>query len=286
MELIISENAGFCFGVTNAVEKTKEALNSNQNLFCLGELVHNKQVMEELEDKGLRVIDNIDEATPNSKVIIRAHGVSSYVYNEAKKNNIELIDLTCPKVLAIHKMVEKSSNNDTYIAIVGNKNHPEVIGTKGFCIENSSMVIETEDDVDILKSELEKKIYKRVCIFTQTTISVEKFMKIKEKIESEIKNIEVEINSNICTSTKTRQDEIISLSKNVDYMMIIGGKNSSNTEKLFNLAKENNENTIWIETENEIYKEKIKSFNKVGIATGASTSIDMVRKVENKLKED
>lgn len=284
MELIISKNAGFCFGVTNAVEKTKDALKNIEKLYCLGELVHNGQVMDKLEKNGLIVIENIKKAPYNSQVVIRAHGVPKITYEKAKERNIELIDLTCPKVLAIHKMVEKASNDkDTYVVIIGNKNHPEIIGTKGFA-GVKSIIIENEEDVEDLKEKIKSNNFKKLCVFSQTTFSMEKFHKLSNKIKEEIKSIEVEIKNCICNATEIRQTEVKELAKEVELMIIIGGKNSSNTEKLYKLSKENNENTIWIQEEKDLDLNKVKCFNKVGIATGASTSMGIVDKVKRALE--
>lgn len=131
MELIIGKTAGFCFGVKNAVDKTEEQISNEKEMYCLGELVHNKQVIEKLENKGLKFINDISEA--KNKIIIRAHGAEKKIYEFAKNNNIEIIDLTCPKVLHIHKIAEEYVNKDYYIFLIGKKDHPEVIATRSFC---------------------------------------------------------------------------------------------------------------------------------------------------------
>ena len=135
MEIIIGKTAGFCFGVANAVNKTKEQLKDKKNIFCLGELVHNKQVTEELEKEGLFFINNICDARKD--IIIRAHGEKKETYFEAKKAGLNIIDLTCPKVTKIHKIAEEYANKGYYIFLIGNKKHPETVATISYCCKNS-----------------------------------------------------------------------------------------------------------------------------------------------------
>ena len=145
MEIIIGKLAGFCPGVENTIKKAREILKSKDKVYCLGEIVHNKQVIEELEKQGMITVENLEEIPENSSVIFRAHGEPEYKYEEAQKRNLEIYDLTCGKVIAIHKKVQKEKE-DSFIIILGKKNHPEVLGTKGFAGENS-YVVETEDDI-------------------------------------------------------------------------------------------------------------------------------------------
>lgn len=278
MQIIIGKTAGFCFGVKNAVDKTIEELDKEEQVFCLGELVHNKQVTEELIDKGVIFIEDIEQAKKN--VIIRAHGVPESVYKKAEKMKIELKDLTCPKVLAIHKLAIKYSNENYYIFLVGQKTHPETIGTASFCGDNFS-IIENIDDVE---NEVKKiKKCQKAVILAQTTISLEKFNNIAEELKKHIKNIEVK--NTICASTKQRQQETEEISKNVECMIIVGGKHSSNSNKLYEIAKKNCKNVYFIETKDELDLEKIKSFKCLGIMAGASTPpksvseiVDIIRK--------
>ena len=273
----VGKFAGFCGGVTNSVKKTEKALNELKKVSCLGELVHNKQVVNSLEEKGLIVIDNINEIEDNSNVIIRAHGIPKEVYDIAKTKNINLIDLTCPKVLKIHDKVEEYKNKNYFIILVGSKIHPEVIGTISFCGEKS-IVIESLDDLKENTNLISK--YNDIVVFAQTTYKESLFNEIVEYIKDNInKNIVVE--NTICDATHLRQEECKNMSQNNDCMIIIGGKNSSNTKKLYEVSKEYCSDTYLIETVDELDIERIKKYNKIGIMAGASTpktSIDEVIK--------
>ena len=176
MEIIVGKNAGFCYGVKNAVDNATKELENNENVCCLGEIVHNSKVVKDLEEKGMKFIDNLSENTDKSKTIIRAHGVPKYIYEESEKNGIELVDLTCPKVLKIHKIVSEYADKDYFIFLVGNKVHPETLGTASFCGENSC-VIEIEEDIDNAIDKLNKSNKKNLLVVVQTTFSMEKFNK-------------------------------------------------------------------------------------------------------------
>lgn len=278
MQIIIGKTAGFCFGVKNAVDKTVEELNRGNQVFCLGELVHNKQVTEELTSKGVIFIENIEQA--KNKVIIRAHGVPESVYEKAEKMKIELKDLTCPKVLAIHKLAIKYSNENYYIFLVGQKTHPETIGTASFCGADFSII----ENIDDVKNEV-KKVHEsqNAVILAQTTISLEKFNNIVEEIKKYIKNIEVK--NTICASTKQRQQETEEISKNVECMIIVGGKHSSNSTKLYEIAKKNCNNVFFVETKDDLEFEKIKSARSIGIMAGASTPQKSILEIVDIIKE-
>ena len=241
MEVVLGKTAGFCYGVKNAVEGAKKELeNAKEKVYCLGEIVHNKQVVDELKKNGMVFIENIENA--NGKTIIRAHGVKKEVYDVAKKNNIELKDYTCPNVLKIHEIAEEYANDGYYIFLCGSKVHPENIGTISFCGENVS-VIETEDDIDDAIEELKKSGIEKLLLILQTTFSVEKFRKIEKILKVKLpSNINFKIKNTICRATELRQKETNDISKDVDYMIIIGGKNSSNTRKLFEIGKQNCKN--------------------------------------------
>lgn len=294
MEIILGKMAGFCGGVQNAVNKTyEEAKRKSGIIYCLGDLVHNPVVLSNLEKLGVKIINNLDEVpNPAGKtVIIRAHGVEKEIYEQAKKKKIELKDLTCPKVLKIHDFVEKYSKNDNYIFLIGEKKHPEVIGTKSFCGENS-IVIEDEEKlseaIEKLKNKInskEMKDTKKLIVVAQTTFNLERFRKFEEKIKKELENyIEIITNNTICDATRLRQEETENLSKEVDGIIIIGGKKSSNTNKLYQISCNNCKNVFMIENENELELEKIKKCNKVGVMAGASTPEETINAVINRLK--
>lgn len=277
MNIIVGKNSGFCAGVKYTITKTEEELNKNTSIDCLGEIIHNKQVIENLEKKGLRIIDNIENA--DKKVIIRAHGVPKEIYSYAKKHNIELIDLTCPKVLRIHNQVQKFANDNYFIFLFGVKNHPETIGTYSFC-GNNSYVIENQDDISPAISLLKSSSLKNVLIISQTTFSISLFDELLNVIRETLENrFNLYVERSICNATDLRQKEATELSSKSDLMIIIGGKNSSNTKKLYEVSKKNCENVLHIQTKDELDKDFIKNFKNIGIIAGASTPGNIIEDV-------
>ena len=284
-KIIVGKTAGFCYGVKRAVEEAEnEIKNSKEHIYCLGEIIHNKQVIENLTKQGIIFIEDINEA--KGKTILRAHGVPKEIYEKARQKNIEVKDYTCPNVLKIHKIAEEYANEGYYIILTGAEKHPEVIGIKSYCGKNFSL-IEKEDDVYKTIENFEKSQIKKLLIISQTTYSVDKFENITKIIKEKIsKNVDLEIKNTICLATETRQKETEKLSKQVELMIIIGGKNSSNTKKLYEIAKQNCFNSISVENGKEA-EETLKNMDlsiieKVGIMAGASTpkeSIDEVIKV-------
>ena len=276
----VGKHAGFCGGVTNSVTKTEKYLNEYNNLYCLGELVHNKQVIESLEKKGLKTIETLSEAEDNSTVIIRAHGVANSIYEEAKSRNINLLDLTCPKVLKIHDKVSEYKDNGYFIILVGSKIHPEVIGTISFC-GDKSIVIEGLDDLDEVNNIIKTNNYKDVVIFAQTTIKESLFDEIVDNLKEKIPNLVVE--NTICNATHLRQQECLEMAKTSDCMIIIGGKNSSNTKKLYEVASSVCPNTYLVETYKELDFNELKKYENIGIMAGASTPKTSIDEVVNNL---
>ena len=276
----VGKYAGFCGGVTNSVTKTEKYLNEYNNLYCLGELVHNKQVIESLEEKGLKTIESLAEVEDNSNVIIRAHGVANSIYEEASKRNINLIDLTCPKVLKIHDKVSEYRDKGYFIILVGSKAHPEVIGTISFC-GDKSIVIEDLNDIEEVNTIIKSNNYKDVVIFAQTTIKESLFDEIVDCLKENIKNLVVE--NTICNATHLRQQECLEMAKTSDCMIIIGGKNSSNTKKLYEVASSVCPNTYLVETYKELDFNELKKYENIGIMAGASTPKTSIDEVVNNL---
>lgn len=283
MEIIVGKTAGFCYGVKNAVSNTEEKLKELKKICCLGELVHNGEVIKKLENLGLKIINKIEDS--DSKLIIRAHGIPKEIYDKAKRMNIELLDYTCPKVLKIHDIAREYSGKEYFIFLIGGKEHPESIGTISFCGENSYL-IEEKEDIEFAKDKLQKSKMKKLLIIVQTTFSMQKFNDFVEEIKKDLpEDVELEIKNTICNATKIRQEETESISKDVECMIIIGGKNSSNTRKLFDISKKNCINTFIIETKDEIEKEQICQFKKIGIMAGASTPKESIDEVIKKISK-
>lgn len=225
MEIIIGKTAGFCAGVMNAVTKAEKELQNKKNdekIYCLGEIVHNKQVIKKLEEKGLQTIEKIEQS--KAKTIIRAHGIPKETYKKAEQLNIQLIDLTCPKVLKIHNQVEEYSKQGYYIILIGVEGHPESIGTISFCGKNSYLLT-SEDKIPKLITNIENSKIENIVILAQTTYSLKKFEQMAKEIEKRLKNkCKIIIQNTICPATKIRQEETEKISKEVECMIIIRWK--------------------------------------------------------------
>ena len=245
MKVVIGKLAGFCKGVEYAIEKAEKEL-ENKKIYCLGEIVHNRQVVQKLEEKGMITVNDIEEVPNNEIVIFRAHGESKKIYEKAKEKNLQIVDLTCGNVKRIHAKVEKESDK-SFVIILGKRNHPEVIGTKGFA-NNNSFVIETEDDILDAYMEYEKTSLGSVYVVAQTTYSSSYFDILAEEIKKNFIETDVIIDKTICMATEERQKEAKDMSKEFNTMIIIGGKNSSNTKELVKIAQQECENIYSIET--------------------------------------
>lgn len=279
MEVRIADNAGFCFGVKRAMKMAWDELEnkSENNIYSLGPLIHNKQAVNRYKEKGLVEMDNLESIPSESKLIIRSHGVAEKVYTESKAKNMEIVDTTCPFVKKIHDIVKDFSHRGYKIIIVGNANHPEIIGINGWC-NNEAIVINKLEEIDDITFD-PTQIY---CVVSQTTANLESFDKIVQKLKTKINNLTVK--NTICFATKERQISAIDLAREVDCMVVIGGKHSSNTQKLVNICKDLVP-TFSIETKEELEKEKFAGFKVAGVTAGASTPDWIIEEVINYLKE-
>lgn len=269
MEIIIGKTAGFCYGVTRAVDGAKEEVENNSEIYCLGEIVHNKNVVKKLEQVGIKFIDRIEEA--KGKTIIRAHGIPKETYEKAEKMNIEIKDLTCPHVLKIHKIAEGYRKKGFFIVLLGKKNHPEVIGIASFCGDNM-IIIEDEQAIEDAISLIKSSNKENIAVIVQTTYNSKKFDKIVNELKTNLsEDLNFEINKTICPATEVRQKETEDIAKQVDIMIIIGDKKSSNTNKLYNISCNHCNKVIFIEKQEEINLEDFYNINKIGIMAGAST---------------
>lgn len=276
MEVIVGKTAGFCFGVKNAIENTEKQIKNEKNIYCLGELVHNKQVIEELKAKGVIFINDIKEA--KNKVIIRAHGAEKQTYETAEKNDVKIVDLTCPKVLFIHKLALEYAEKNYYIFLIGKKEHPEIQATKSFCGEKYTIIQEFED-IDKAVEDYKATDCNKILILAQTTYNLNSFNKIVDEIKNQIINSEIEIKNTICNATQNRQEETIKIAKTVEAMIVIGGQHSSNSIELYETAKQYCKNVQFIETIKELDLQKLNQVNKIGIMAGASTPEKSIKDV-------
>lgn len=283
MEIEIADKAGFCFGVDRAVKIAyNTAKDKKSGVFTYGMLIHNKDVIESLETMGVGCVEDISEIPKDSTVIIRAHGISKEEYERLEEKSIQVIDATCPFVKRIHKIVEEEHQKGRKIVIAGDKNHPEVKGINGWC-ENSAIIVANEEEcAKLLKNDNELPI----SIVAQTTLRPEKAKKIAQILKKYFTNSV--FFDTICIATEERQQSAEKLAKKSDIMLVIGGKNSSNTEKLFEICREHCKDTYKIENEKELnglahlFKKNIK---KVGITAGASTPEKVIKEAKLTMAE-
>ncbi len=278
IEVELAKNAGFCFGVKRAMEAVTEQLNQNhcQPIYTFGPLIHNGEVVRELENKGVRVVSSLDELRVISRgiMIIRSHGVSKETYEMMQSAGFLCVDATCPFVKRIHKIVEKRSTEGEHIIIVGNNGHPEVDGIKGWCAE-TPVIIESKEAAENFTTKLSGKF----CIVSQTTFNYNKFKDIVEIIQK--KGYDINVVDTICNATRERQEEAEALALRADVMIVIGDKNSSNTRKLYEICKNKCAMTHFIQTLDDLHLELPKSVRLVGITAGASTPNNIIEEVQN-----
>ena len=278
MNVIIGKTSGFCNGVSYTVKTAEEAI-KNEKIYCLGEIVHNERVINDLEKNGMITIKNIDEAPNNSKVIIRAHGELKETYDKALQKNIDILDLTCGKIKAIRVKISKRVD-DHFIVIIGKKEHPESLGVLSFS-GNNSLIIEDFEDIDknieIINGSSMNKIY----IVSQTTFNADKYDKLVDYLKS-LTEKDIIIDKTICDATSKRQNETKELSKKVNTMIIVGGRKSSNTKELELIAKEYCNNVLLVQNKDDIQTENIIGEN-IGIMAGASTPNVVVDEIVDKL---
>lgn len=290
LSVSIDKNSGYCFGVEFAIQMAEDELNDSGNLYCLGDIVHNAMEVERLQKKGLKIIQKEQLADLHDcKVLIRAHGEPPETYQLALKNNIELIDASCPVVLKLQNRVKNSydeyKEKGGQIVIYGQKGHAEVIGVAGQT-NNESIVVTTEEDLEQLD------FTKPISFYSQTTKSTAGFYKMKSLIEERIAktgNSELlqvfDANDSICRQVSNREPQLEKFSKENDVIVFVSGKKSSNGKALYGVCKLNNERSFFIENETELEPTWFKPGDKIGIAGATSTPMWLMQKVEEKIKE-
>ena len=280
LEVIIAKTAGFCFGVNKAVNLTYGLLNKDdREIFTYGPIIHNDQVVEHLKSQGVGIVQDASEIPGHGCVVIRAHGVTPEVYESVKDKGVEIVDATCPYVKKIHNLVHEKYKEGYQIIIVGDRNHPEVIGINGWC-NNSAYIVETKEDVEGIPGEAGKR---PACVVAQTTITFEKWQSVNEYLKKVFENI-IKFDT-ICNATSNRQNEAAEIAKNVDMMFVIGSRKSSNTQKLFDICRKYCRETYNIETSGDLPPMDIKKIKKVGITAGASTPDWIIKEVLGKMEE-
>ena len=278
MEVTVAKTAGFCFGVKRAVEKVYEQIGKTEKpIYTYGPIIHNEQVVGDLQEKGVEVIDTLEELRTirDAVVVIRSHGVGKDVYDILKENGVEIVDATCPYVKKIHRIVEKQTAEGRRVLIVGSEDHPEVQGIKGWGDERTK-VIENMDALRRLALPEDEKL----CIVSQTTFNYKKFQDLVEKISKT--RYDITVLNTICNATQERQVEAMRIASQVDVMLVIGGKHSSNTQKLYDICRKECKNTYYIQTLGDFNPECISSVRSVGITAGASTPNNIIEEVHTK----
>ena len=286
MEVKVAKTAGFCFGVQRAVDKVYELIDScPDRLFTLGPIIHNEEVVNDLEKKGVRVASEEELKTlpKGSTVVIRSHGVGKKVYDQLEECGLSYVDVTCPFVLKIHRIVEKESKAGSHIVIIGDPDHPEVVGICGWCIGPYTVIRTKQDALDFVPPE-----GKNVCIVSQTTFNYNKFKDLveilrKKRYDNTVLNI-LNILNTICNATEERQREAKSIAGEVDTMLVVGGRHSSNTQKLFEICKKECENTYYIQTPVDLDSDMFQCSSYVGITAGASTPKKIIEEVQEHVR--
>ena len=286
MEVKVAKTAGFCFGVQRAVDKVYELIDScPDRLFTLGPIIHNEEVVNDLEKKGVRVASEEELKTlpEGSTVVIRSHGVGKKVYDQLEECGLSYVDVTCPFVLKIHRIVEKESKAGSHIVIIGDPDHPEVVGICGWCIGPYTVIRTKQDALDFVPPE-----GKNVCIVSQTTFNYNKFKDLVEilrekRYDNTVLNI-LNILNTICNATEERQKEAKSIAGEVDTMLVVGGRHSSNTQKLFEICKKECENTYYIQTPVDLDSDMFQCSSYVGITAGASTPKKIIEEVQEHVR--
>ncbi|MCM1252873.1 MAG: 4-hydroxy-3-methylbut-2-enyl diphosphate reductase [Clostridium sp.] len=276
MEVILAKKAGFCFGVKRAVETVYEQVETGEAIYTYGPIIHNEEVVRDLEKKKVRVIESQTQLSQihEGTVVIRSHGVEKSIYEQIEKQGLTCVDATCPFVKRIHDIVEKESEAGKQIVIIGNAGHPEVEGIVGWC-KTPAIVIESMEEADKFHYDGEKEL----CIVSQTTYNYNKFQDIVEIFKQ--KGYNVIVVNTICNATEERQTEARKIAAQVDVMIVIGGNHSSNTRKLYEICMQECENTYFIQTLNDLQLELPESVRLVGITAGASTPNNIIEEVQN-----
>lgn len=283
MEIILAKSAGFCPGVRRAVDMVYEQTKEKEGIepvYTYGPIIHNDEVVKDLEEKGVKVIHSLDELDHLVKgtVIIRSHGVSRHTCETIEAKGFHIVDATCPFVKRIHNIVEEQGKEGRDIIIIGNPEHPEVQGIQGWCLTPST-VIHTVDEAVSFSQQNDKKL----CIISQTTFN---YIKFKELVEILCKKgYDINCINSICNATAVRQEEARTIASKADAMIVIGDKNSSNTQKLYEISKKECENTYYIQTLVDLDLTAFESIRNVGITAGASTPNNIIEEVHTAMSE-
>lgn len=282
MSIKKADSAGFCFGVNRAINIVNELLEQGIRVCTLGPIIHNMEMVRELEQRGCVPVESIDELTGDSTLVIRSHGVERRIINELECRNISYKDATCPFVKKIHRIVSDTNPESDVVIIAGNKNHPEVCGIIGHC-NTVCYTFNNEQELDELLSIIPDWNNKNVLIVAQTTFDTQEWKKSIKKIKKLCTN--AKIFDTICNATQVRQNEADAIAAQSDFMVVIGDRHSSNTGKLFDICKRQCKNTVLIETANELDRSVVLNADKIGVTAGASTPARIIKEVLDTMSE-
>ena len=278
MEVIVAKSAGFCFGVERAVDTVYSEIGSNEKIYTLGPIIHNDQVVSDLEQKGVTVIDDIEKVKDldGGTVIIRSHGISREEEDMLKASALKVVDATCPFVKKIHRIVERSSAEGKQVVVIGSKDHPEVRGIIGWCQKDCPVyVIENEQEA----ADLSLDDGREITVVSQTTFRLGKFQELVDILREKGYNVDV-VNTS-CNATSKRQEEAERIASEVDMMIVIGDSKSSNTQKLYEICSRECKCTIHVQTKDNLEAGRIRPLRRVGITAGASTPKKIIEEVQN-----
>ena len=303
MEIKVAKHAGFCFGVKKAIEIAEEVAHHNkEKTYVYGQLVHNEKVIKDLENKGIIFVENINEIPQNAVTVLRAHGEPGTTYKILEEKSItkgkNLNDATCPLVTLVHNVAIKLKNNGYEVILFGKKNHPEAIGTSYHLRRKDTFIVEHPDDFDSVIEYINKNNFEKIAVVSQTTMSVYGYKKLIENINNvlndkfmeiplSMKNLDVKYGyvDTICNPTKQRQSDTEEIAKESDIVIVIGGKNSSNSKELYAKCKELGVESYFIQSEEQLQKEWFNEKKKIGVTAGASTPDYLINRVVSKIKE-
>lgn len=275
MEVIIADYSGFCFGVERAIDIVEKS-SKDGKVATFGPIIHNPQVVNSLEKRGVTVVKDIDSISSDTNIVIRSHGVEKSVKKDIEEKSSKVTDATCPFVLKAHEQAELLSKECDAVVILGEINHPEVKGIVSYTTKESFVI-------SSIKEAEELPFRKKYGFLAQTTQNNEIFLKISDIIKNRCN--EIVVKNTICSATEKRQNATIELAKKVEVMVVVGGKNSANTTRLYHLSKEICENTYHVETPEELSKDIFNGVSIVGITAGASTPKDFVYQVREYILE-
>ncbi len=303
VEIKIAKHAGFCFGVKKAIEIAEEVALNNKKAYVYGQLVHNEKVIKDLENKGVIFVENIEEIPQNAVTVLRAHGEPGTTYQILEEKSIikgkNLNDATCPLVTLVHNVAIKLKNNGYEVIIFGKANHPEAIGTSYYLKGKGTFIVEEPEDYEKVIAHIQRNNFEKVAIISQTTMSVYGYKKLIDNINSKLIDGKLEEISlsmkdmtkkygyvdTICNPTKQRQSSTEELAKESDIVIVIGGKNSSNSKELYAKCKELGVESYFIQSEEQLQREWFIGKDRIGVTAGASTPDYLINDVVSKIKE-